>query len=533
MSRLGAPDIEILVERPRDPSHGDLATNVALQLAKPLRRKPRDIAEDVCGELSALLGDKYSVEIAGPGFINVRLPTSVITEVLEDVLTAGAEYGRSKDGQGRRVNVEFVSANPTGPLHVGHGRGAALGDAVASLLEATGHYVEREFYVNDAGVQIDRFAESVWARMQEERGREADIPEGGYHGEYVVEVARQILEEEGESFADLPADEGLGRCREKAVLSQRVEQDRDLEEFGVRFDVVFRETDVYERKLLDETLEELTRREFTYELDGALWLKTTQFGDEKDRVLKKSDGTYTYFMPDIAYHRDKAMRGFDRAIDVWGADHHGYVPRMSAAMEALGKPNFFEVALVQLVRVLRDGKELKFSKRSGTFVTLRELVDSAGVDAARYFFLMRKGDAQFVFDLDLATTQSEENPVYYVQYAHTRMAGIFRKAELDPTTITTTGVDLSLLVEEDEHAVMKHLAEYPGVVSSAAATLEPHRIIAYVDQLARLVNGWYHRNRVVGAGDGLEGARLVLVRASQVVLANGLNLLGVSAPERM
>ena len=457
----------------------------------------------------------------------------MITEVLDDVLSAGAEYGRSKEGQGRRVNVEFVSANPTGPLHVGHGRGAALGDAIASLLDATGHGVEREFYVNDAGVQIDKFAESVWVRVQEERGREAAIPEGGYHGEYVAEVARQIIAEEGESFADLPAAEGLERCREKAVLSQRVEQDRDLEEFGITFDVVFRETEVYKRRLLDDTLEELTRREFTYELDGALWLKTTQFGDEKDRVLKKSDGTYTYFMPDIAYHRDKAMRGFDTAIDVWGADHHGYVPRMSAAMEALGKPNFFEVALVQLVRVLRDGKELKFSKRSGTFVTLRELVDSAGVDAARYFFLMRKGDAQFVFDLDLATTQSEENPVYYVQYAHTRMAGIFRKAELDPTTITTAGVDLSLLVEEDDHAVMKHLAEYPGVVSGAAATLEPHRIIAYVDQLARLVNGWYHRNRVVGAGDGLEEARLVLVRASQIVLANGLNLLGVSAPERM
>ena len=306
-----------------------------------------------------------------------------------------------------------------------------------------------------------------------------------------------------------------------------------MEEFGVTFDVVFRESEVYERKLLDETLEELKRTGFTYELDGALWLKTTQFGDEKDRVLKKSDGTYTYFMPDVAYHRDKAKRGFDRAIDVWGADHHGYVPRMSAAMEALGNPEFFEAALVQLVRVMRDGKELKFSKRSGTFVTLRELVDSAGVDAARYFFLMRKGDAQFVFDLDLATTQSEENPVYYVQYAHTRMAGIFRKAECDPNEINTSGVDISLLVEEDEHAVMKHLAEYPDVVGSAAESLEPHRIIAYVDQLARLVNGWYHRNRVVGAGGGLEEARMVLVRASQIVLANGLHLLGVNAPERM
>ena len=458
----------------------------------------------------------------------------MLAEVLEVIVAAGANYGRSEQCKGRRVNVEFVSANPTGPLHVGHGRGAALGDAIASLLEATGHDVAREFYVNDAGVQIDKFAESVWARVQEARGRDADIPDGGYHGEYIAELARQILEEEGQSFADLPVAEGLRRCRDIAVQSQREEQDRDLKEFGVTFDVVFKETDVYKRALLEETLAELDRRELTYERDGALWFKTMQFGDEKDRVLRKGDGTYTYFMPDVAYHRDKAERGFHRVIDVWGADHHGYVARMTAAMKGLGLgDNFFEAVLVQLVRVMREGKELRFSKRAGTFVTLRDLVDDAGVDAARYFFLMRKGDAQFVFDLDLATKQSEENPVYYVQYAHTRMAGIFRKAELDPATITTMGVDLSLLKEDDEHAVMKHLAEYPGVVSSAAETLEPHRIIVYIDELARLVNGWYHRHRVVGAGDGMEKARLALVRASQIVLANGLHLLGVSAPERM
>jgi arginyl-tRNA synthetase len=528
------PDVEITIERPRDPGHGDLATNIALQLAKPLKRKPREIAEEICAGLLVELGDVFSVEVAGPGFINVRLPTNVLTEVLDEILTAGKQYGRSDAGHGRRVNVEFVSANPTGPLHVGHGRGAALGDAISSLLEATGHEVAREFYVNDAGVQIDKFVESVWVRIQEAVGRSAEIPEGGYHGEYVAELAAQILEEEGTSFADLPDCDGLDRCREIAVDSQRQEQDRDLEEFGVRFDVVFRETEVYERELLDETLEELSARELTYEKDGALWLKTAEFGDEKDRVVKKSDGTYTYFMPDVAYHRDKAQRGFQRAIDIWGSDHHGYVARMRAAMMALGLgADFFEAPLVQLVRVMREGKELKFSKRAGTFVTLRELVDAAGVDAARYFFLMRKGDAQFVFDLDLATKQSEENPVYYVQYAHTRMAGIFRKAELDPDTIATVGVDLSLLTEDDEQSVLKHLAEYPAVVSGAAESLEPHRIIAYIDELARLVNGWYHRHRVVGAGHELEKARLVLVRASQIVLANGLFLLGVSAPERM
>jgi len=481
-----------------------------------------------------MLGAEFGVEVAGPGFINVRLPTSVLTEVLGRIIEAGENYGKSDSGNGHKVNVEFVSANPTGPLHVGHGRGGALGDAIATLLEATGHDVTREFYVNDAGVQIDKFAESVWARIQEARGRSAEIPDGGYHGEYVSELAQMILKDEGDEFADLPEGEALARCRKIAVASQRSEQDRDLEEFGVRFDVVFRETEVYERKLLDDTLQQLTNSGLTYDKDGALWLETAQFGDEKDRVVRKSDGTYTYLMPDIAYHRDKAQRGFERAIDIWGADHHGYVARMSAAMQALGLgKDFFEAPLVQFVRVTKGGEELKVSKRAGTFVTLRDLVDAAGVDAARYFFLMRKGDAQFVFDLDLATKQSEENPVYYVQYAHTRMAGIFRKAELDPASVTDEGADLSLLIEDDEQELMKHLAEFPNVVANAAETLEPHRIVGYVDQLARLVNGWYHRNRVVGTEPDLERARLVLVRASQIVLANGLHLLGVNAPERM
>lgn len=499
-----------------------------------MKATPRDIAAKICEALSPILGDSFSLEVAGPGFINVRVPTSILSEVLRDILARGEKYGRSEEGGGQRVNVEFVSANPTGPLHVGHGRGAALGDAIASLLEATGHEVTREFYVNDAGAQIDRLAESVWARVQEAKGRDAEVPEDGYHGEYIRDLAAALVEREGTGFSDLPQEEGLRLCRDFAVLNQRDEQDVDLREFGVVFDVVFRETDVYERQLLDQTLAELDERELTYERDGALWLRTQRFGDEKDRVLRKQDGSYTYFMPDIAYHRDKAQRGFQRAIDIWGADHHGYVARMTAAMKALGLGDrFFEAPLVQLVRVLKDGKELRFSKRAGTFVTLRELVDEAGVDAARYFFLMRRGDAQFVFDLDLATKQSDENPVYYVQYAHTRMAGIFRKAGLDPSTVSVEGVDLSLLENEDEVAVIKHLAEFPSVVSAAAEDLEPHRIVAYVYELARLVNGWYHRNRVVGAGDGLQEARLVLARAVQTVLANGLLLLGVTAPERM
>ncbi|UCD24607.1 MAG: arginine--tRNA ligase [Gemmatimonadota bacterium] len=531
---LGVSDVDITLERPAESSHGDLATNVAMQIAKRLRRKPRELAEEVVARLDLSSAAISHAEIAGPGFINFWLAGSVLSEVLCDVLHRGENYGRSQEGIGRKVNVEFVSANPTGPLHVGHGRGAALGDAIAALLEATGHSVTREFYVNDAGVQIDRLAESVWARVRQAVGREAEIPEGGYHGEYLQELAQRILTEEGAEFADLPEAQAVERCRAIAVESQRAEQDQTLAEFGVEFDVVYNESSLYEQHRVTDTLDELGGRELTYEKDGALWFGTAAYGDEKDRVLRKSDGSYTYFLPDIAYHRDKAARGFDRAIDVWGADHHGYVNRMAAAMKSLGAgEDFFQAVLVQLVRVMRHGEEVRFSKRSGTFVALRDLIDETGVDAARYFFLMRKGDAQFVFDIDLATRQSDENPVYYVQYAHTRMAGIFRTAQMDPRDVTTDGVDLSLLSEPDEQALVKLIAEFPTTVSRAAGSLEPHRIVVYLEKLARLVNGWYHRHRVVGVGADLEHARLVLVRAAQVVLANGLTILGVTAPERM
>jgi arginyl-tRNA synthetase len=531
---LGASGTEVLLERPRDPTHGDLATNVALQLAKPLKRPPRELAETILAELEALPGLVSRSAIAGPGFINFWLADSALADVLRRVLVEGDAFGRSSAGSGRRVNVEFVSANPTGPLHVGHGRGAALGDAVASLLQATGHEVFREFYVNDAGLQIERLAASLWARVQQVVGREAELPEGGYHGQYLEELAQQVLAREGATFADLSPDEGLRRCRDIAVEVQRDEQDRDLADFGVRFDVVFRESQLYQGDDLQQTLAELEAKGLAYEQDGAVWLRTSGFGDEKDRVLRKQDGSFTYFLPDLAYHRNKAERGFDRAIDVWGADHHGYVPRMQAALRALGiADDFFHAMIVQLVRVMRHGQEVRFSKRTGEFVTLRDLYLETGVDAARYFFLMRKGDAQFVFDIDLATKQSEENPVYYVQYAHTRMAGIFRTANVEPTQVAAAGADLSLLAEAVEQDLIKRLGELPLQIEKAAQALEPHRIIAYLEEIARLVNAWYHHHRVVGVGDELQRARLVLARAAQIVLANGLNLLGITAPERM
>ena len=520
------------LERPRDPAHGDVATNLALALAKSLKQKPRAVAERLVATLQLPQGLVRKIEIAGPGFINFFLAEAQLASVLQAVLATGDRYGRSAVGQGRSVNVEFVSANPTGPLHVGHGRGAALGDGLASLLEWTGHAVTREFYVNDAGAQIDKLARSLWARVQQAVGRAAEIPEGGYHGDYLVELAAAILAREGRRFADLAEEEAVRRCREIGVQSQRAEQDQDLREFGVKFDVISFESSLYRDGLLEQTLQDLTARGYTYEQDGALWLRTTAFGDDKDRVLRKSDGTYTYLLPDIAYHRQKHERGFTRAIDVLGADHHGYIGRMQAAMQALGYPkDFYHVVLVQLVRVMRGGEEVRFSKRSGEFVTLRDLFQETGVDAARYFFLMRRGDAQFVFDVDLAKSQTDENPVFYVQMAHARMSGIFRVAAREPGSVGAAGVDVSVLVEPEEVDLLKDVAAFPGIVARAAEALEPHRVTGYLEGLARLAHAWYHKYRVLG--EPQEAARLVLAAAVRQVLANGLHLLGISAPDRM
>jgi len=531
-SKLGAPDVEVALERPRDPTHGDLATNLALALAKTLGQKPRAIAERLVANLELPSGLVSKTEIAGPGFINFFLADDEVVGVLPAIIAAGKDYGRSDVGKQQKVNVEFVSANPTGPLHVGHGRGAALGDGIAALLEWTGWRVTREFYVNDAGAQIDKLAQSLWARVQQAAGREATLPEGGYQGEYLTELAQQILKKEGKRFADVPEAEGIRRSREIGVRSQRTEQDADLAEFGVRFDVVTNESSIYDRGLIDATLAELATKGHTFNADGALWLRATALGDDKDRVLRKSDGTFTYLVPDIAYHRDKHERGFVKAIDVWGADHHGYIPRMRAALQALGYPqDFLHVEIVQLVRVTRGGEEIRFSKRSGDYVSLRDLFEETGVDAARYFFLMKLGRSQFVFDVDLAKSQTDENPVFYVQMAHARMSGIFRVAARGPESVTVAGVDLSMLTQPEELELIKEIAEFPDVVRRAAAAYEPHRITGYLEGLARIAHAWYHKYRVLGEPE--EAARLVLARAVRQVLANGLTLLGIRAPERM
>jgi arginyl-tRNA synthetase len=531
--RLGHAGTEFVLERPRDAGHGDLATNLAMVVARRERANPRVVAARVLEELNLPAVLVAKTEIAGPGFINFWLAPDQLAQAHAAILRAGAAYGRSDGAAGLKVNIEFVSANPTGPLHVGHGRGAALGDAIASLLEWTGHAVTREFYINDAGVQIDRLAQSLWARVQEAAGRTAAIPEGGYHGEYLKENAQAVLSREGAAFADLPAEEGVRRCRALALRIQREEQDADLRTFGVHFDVFSSEQAVYDRGEVQEALDTLAARGFTYESEGALWLRTTDFGDDKDRVLRKQDGSLTYLVPDIAYHLDKHARGFDRVIDVWGADHHGYIPRMRAVLLALGyPPEFFDVALVQLVKVVRGGEEVKMSKRSGEFVTLRDLFEEVGVDAARYFFLMRRGDSQMVFDVDLAKKQTDENPVFYVQMAHARLSGIFRTAAIEPDSVVGP-LDLAALPAPEDTELLKKLAAFPDAVTRAAREREPHRITTYLDELAGVIHGWYHHTRTVGEPADIERARLLLARAARIVLGNGLRLLGITAPDRM
>jgi arginyl-tRNA synthetase len=523
---------EFTLERPRDPSHGDLATNLAMVVARRERGNPRAIAEQIVAAIDRDATSVVAVEIAGPGFINFRIGQDTLAQGFAQIIAEGDRYGRSTVGTGRRINVEFVSANPTGPLHVGHGRGAALGDGIAALLEWTGHEVTREFYVNDAGAQIARLAESLWARVQQAVGRSGEIPDGGYHGEYLREAASALLEREGEGFADLDPAEGIARCRSAALTMQRSEQDETLATFGVRFDVTSSEQRIYDAGEVDAAVTRLGSAGQTFSEDGALWLRTSAFGDDRDRVLRKTDGSFTYLVPDIAYHLDKFERGFDHAIDVWGADHHGYIPRMQAALAALSLPEgWLDVALVQLVRVVRGGEEVKMSKRSGEFVTLRDLYEEVGVDAARYWFMMRRGDAHLVFDIELAKSRTDENPVFYVQMAHARMSGILRNAGREPGSVTGA-IDLSVLSTSDIDLV-KELVLFPAVVERAATEHEPHRITTYLETLARESHAWYHACRVIGEPPAIEAARLLLARGTRQVFHNGLNLLGISAPDRM
>ena len=523
---LGAPeDVDPLMERPRESSHGDWATNLAMVLAKPLKSRPRDIAERLRDSNSLESAGVSKIDIAGPGFMNFWIDAGRIASGLRDIIAADLNYGSSKVGAGRVVNVEFVSANPTGPLHVGHGRQAALGDAISTLLEVTGWTVTREYYYNDAGVQIDNLAASVEARLNEIRGKPAQIPEGGYHGEYIRELAERYN----------AANDGLS-VREFAVRELRKEQDLDLQAFGVRFDRYFLESSLYTEGMVDDTVRLLIASGKTYEHEGALWLRTTEFGDDKDRVMRKSDGTYTYFLPDIAYHVTKWKRGFRRAIDVQGADHHSTVTRVRAGLQALDMgvtEQYPEYVLHQMVTVMKHGEEVKISKRAGSYVTVRDLINEVGRDAVRYFFLMRKSDSQLIFNVDLAASHSEENPVYYIQMAHARMCGIFRVGEIDRESVSGENVSFDVLSEPEEQELIKALLDFPAVVESAAETLEPQRIATYLLETARLAHLWYHKHHVLEQAEDVTRARLALARGAQIVLRNGLSVLGITAPERM
>jgi arginyl-tRNA synthetase len=532
----------IVLERPRNAEHGDWATNVALALAKPLRKAPRQIADELVGRIDATAAGIRSAEVAGPGFINFRLSSDYLRDGLVHIVSEGDAYGRSQAGQGRAVNVEFVSANPTGPLHIGHGRQAAMGDAVAELLAWDGWAVHREYYYNDAGEQIARLARSVWARYQQAVGNDVEFPTDGYHGGYVGEIAQSLAAEHGDRWRGDESAEALDEMRRYAVKVLREEQNRDLEGFRVRFDTFFLESSLYGGGHVEGTIARLRETGLVYEKDGALWLRTTEYGDDKDRVMVKSTGHPTYFLPDVAYHVSKWERGFQRAINVQGADHHGTTARVRAGLQALGLPaGYPEYVLHQMVLVMRGGQEVKFSKRAGDYVTTRELYDEVGVDVARYFFLMRRAEAQLTFDLDLALEQSDRNPVYKVQYAHARMWSIFRRAEVDPTTLDPASADLSRLAHESEAELAKLLLRFPEEVHLSAEAHTPHSICAYLEEVAGAVNSWYHAGnrdatlRVIGAEVTPEQsrARLVLSRAVQVVLRNGLAVLGISAPERM
>jgi len=530
----GSPSVEI--ERGRREGQGDWASNAAMQWARTFRERPLEVARRIVSLLPKNpLVDR--VEVAGPGFINFFLSSSWMTGTIEHILQRAEDYGRCNTGGGRRVQVEFVSANPTGPLHVGHGRGAAVGDICARILSFAGWDVEREYYINYAGLQMELLGKSTQSRYFEIGGRPGEVPfpEDGYKGEYIFDLARQVLDLEGERFLDMPPEESLPFFTEYAgrVILEGIR--RTLENFGVKFDVWFSEKSLYDGVKIPKMLETLKKNGFAFDAEGATWFKATAFSDDKDRVLIRSSGAPTYFASDIAYHKDKYDRGFDMVIDVWGADHHGYIPRMKAAVQALGrKENDLQVLLIQFVNLHRGGHQVSMSTRSGEFVTLEEVIDEVGVNATRYFFAMRRSDSHLDFDLDLAKSSSTDNPVYYVQYAHARIHSIFREAEARGLSFPVPSeVDLSVLVEPEEIGLVKRLSAFPEEVEKAAADLAPHRIVFYAYDLAGDFHSFYNAHRVLGVGPELEGARMLLAEAARIVLANALSLLGISAPEQM
>lgn len=524
---------EIMLEHPREKAHGDWATNIALVLASKVKMPPRAVAQAIVESLNDTQGYLEKIEIAGPGFINFYLSSKWLYEVLSLIKEQGQKFGHSKAGADQKILIEFVSANPVGPMHIGHGRWAAVGDTLANVMSASGYDVKREFYINDYGNQMDIFAESVAVRYAELLGQDIPFPEEGYRGEYIKDIAREIIAKEGDKYMAISKEDRQEIFKERAYMQVLEHLKHTLQGMGVAFDFWFSERALHELSLVKKTIEELRKRGYVYDSEGAVWFKASAFGEEKDRVLVRANGEPTYFAADIAYHKNKFGRGFDRVINIWGADHHGYVARMKAAIEALGyPPEKLEVIIGQLVNLLRGGEPVRMSKRTGEMVTLDELLEEVGRDATRFFFLMRSTDSPLDFDIELAKEQSNENPVYYVQYAYARISSIIRYAKAE-------GIDLSgeinynRLETESELDLIKKLAEWPEILERVSRQRAPHPLTAYAQELAAVFHYFYTKCRVVGEDKELSTARMSLSEATRAVLKSVLNMLGISAPERM
>ncbi len=529
------------IETPKIKEHGDYATNVAMLLAPQEKKPPREIAKHIIKHIPQNSGIVEKLEVAGPGFINFFISRACWLETFRDISLKGSAYGKSQLGKGTKINVEYVSANPTGPLHIGHGRGAAVGNALASILEAVGYDVSQEYYINDTGNQMELLGKSVYTRYLQLLGKEVAFPPDFYQGEYIEEIAQHILSQHGNQYENTGESETLPFFTSFAIDSILKGIQKDLEDFAIHFDTWFSEKTLHKEKTVDRAIEELKQKDYTYQNEGHLWFKSTLFGDDKDRVVIRNNGVPTYFASDCAYHLNKLERGFEKIINIWGADHHGYIPRIKAVIEAFGKNrDVIEVLLVQFVNLLRDGTPVAMSTRSGTFVTLREVINEVGKDAVKYSFLTRKSDAHLDFDLEVAKKQSDENPVYYVQYAHARICNIIKFAEEQGIPLPQSDdVDLELLTLPEEINLIKQLSSYPELLEGCALSLEPHRITIYLNDLVSNFHRYYHlgkldgKNRVVTEDVELSKSRLWLANTIRIVIKNALTLLGVSAPEKM
>ncbi|KMY51989.1 arginine--tRNA ligase [Peribacillus loiseleuriae] len=524
----------VVLELPKDKTHGDYSTNMAMQLARVAKKAPRAIAEGLIENFDRNKASIEKIEIAGPGFINFYMNNQYLTELIPVILKAEDSYGESEFGQKQKVQVEFVSANPTGDLHLGHARGAAVGDTLCNILSKAGYDVSREYYINDAGNQINNLALSVEARYFQALGLEKEMPQDGYHGADIIGIGKKLAEEFGDQYVTVDESTRFEFFRDYGLKYEMEKLKTDLENFRVRFDVWYSETSLYKNGKIDEGLAALKERGHIYEEGGATWFRSTDLGDDKNRVLIKQDGSYTYLTPDIAYHRDKLERGFEQLINVWGADHHGYIPRMKAAIEALGyRRDQLEVEIIQLVHLYKDGEKMKMSKRTGKAVTMRDLIDEVGLDATRYFFAMRSADTHMDFDLDLAVSQSNDNPVYYAQYAHARISSILRQGEEQGISLDESA-DFSLLSTEKEVELLKKLGEFPQAIAEAADKRMPHRMTNYIFDLASVFHSFYNADKVLDVEHtDRSKARLALVKSVKITLKNALALIGVSAPEKM